>query len=151
MPRFVTLSHVTLEASRVTCESVTKRSGWGGRGDRASRISRAPRPREGQLEGRLRQNRRLPTVRMEIPSAQPFYRCVAALFTCSQKSDRVVCEIQAEGGARWLTHRHQHHHLRGHGEAHARRTVALATTLMVSTSSIYTRSVAYKVALFVRV
>ena len=45
-------------------------------------------------------SRRLPTVRLGPNSAQPLYGCVAALFTCSQKSDRVVCEIQAEGGAR---------------------------------------------------
>ena len=104
-------------------------SGWGGRGDSASRISCAPRPWEGQLEGRSRQNRRLPTVESVSPSAQPLYTLVPALFTCSEKSDRVVCEMQARAGARWRCVSHQHHHLRGHVRAHGVCTVALATTL----------------------
>ena len=67
------------------------------------------------------------------PSAQPLYTLVPGLFTCSQESDRVVCEIQAGAGARWRRVSHQHHHLRGHGEARAGRLVALSTTLMVPT------------------
>ena len=100
----------------------------GGRGDPASRITCAPRPREGQLEGRLRQNRRPPTVESVSPSAQPLYTLVPALFTCSEKSDRVVCEIQAEGGARWRHVSHQHHHLHGQRGAHKGGTDALAAS-----------------------
>ena len=70
-------------------------------------------------------SQRLPTVRFGRNSTQPFVQLVPALCTCSEKSDRVVCEIQAGAGARWRRWSHQHHHLRGHGEARAGRLVAL--------------------------
>ena len=56
-------------------------------------------------------------------------------------------------GRGWAFHdvfRLRRGHLRGHGGAREGGTVALATTLTRLSSSFYTRSVAYEVALCVR-
>ena len=84
-------------------------------------------------------------VRQSLP---PPVSLFPTCFTCSEKIDRAVLVLQACDGALFLVSRRDH--LRRHGEDHGGRTVALATTLTVSTSTIYTLSVAYKVALFVR-